>query len=318
MTGDRPALRLGLIGAGRWGSNYVRTIQAMTEAVLTRVSTKSSDVSALVGPECRVDRRWQSLVDAGDLDGVIIATPPRLHFQIARYALRHDLPVLVEKPLTMDVREARALQALAVDRGVPMLVDHVYLFHPAYRALRAELHGRRLLTITAQAGNDGPLRSDASVLWDYGPHDVAMCLDLVGETPTGISATRVEGRQVGDAFGEIIELRLEFPSGTKAELSLSNLLRNRTRYFSVVTGSDQLVFDDSGEDRVYREPSRTAGERRPIPYAAELPLTVAVREFGEAIVAKRPDEKAIQLAVDVVAVLARCAAALGQGDRQSG
>ena len=312
MASHRSPLRLGLIGAGRWGSNYVRTIQAAPDTILARVSTRRSDVSALVGPECRVDRRWRSLIEAGDLDGVIIATPPRLHFRMARHALSHDIPVLVEKPLTMNVREARTLQALALDRGVPMLVDHVYLYHPAYRALRGELRGRRPLTIVGTAGNDGPLRPDTPVLWDYGPHDVAMCLDLVGETPTRVNAKQLDRRAVGAAVGETIELRLEFSSGGKAELGLSNLLRNRTRLLSVRTGSELLVFDDSGETKLYREPVGASGQRQPIPYVAEPPLTVAIREFGEAIVTRRPDERSIELAVEVVAVLARCAAALKQ------
>ena len=37
--------------------------------------------------------------------------------------------------------------------------------------------------IAAVAGNRGPYREDVAVLWDWGPHDVAMALDLVGASP---------------------------------------------------------------------------------------------------------------------------------------
>jgi len=310
MIGHPSTLRLGLIGAGRWGSNYVRTIHAAPHAILTRISTKRSDVSALVGMECRVDRRWQSLIEAGDLDGVIIATPPRLHFRMAHYALSHDVPVLVEKPLTMDVGQARTLGALASEHGVPLLVDHVYLYHPAYRVLRSELRGKGPFRIESNAGNDGPHRPDTSVLWDYGPHDVAMCMDLVGETPTHVSARRLDRRGIGAAVAETLQLHFEFSTGDQADVSLSNQLRNRTRLLSVRTGSELLVFDDTAETKLYREPVGTSGRREPIPFVAEPPLTVAVREFGEAIVRRRSNVKDTNFATDVVAVLARCAAGL--------
>jgi predicted dehydrogenase len=310
MIGHRSTLRLGLIGAGRWGSNYVRTIEAAQDAILTRICTKRSDISALVGPECRVERRWQSLIEARDIDGVIIATPPRLHFRMAHYAMSHDIPVLVEKPLTMNVRQARTLGALALERGVPLLVDHVYLYHPAYRVLRSELRGKGPFRIESSAGDDGPYRPDTSVLWDYGPHDLAMCMDLVGETPTHVSARRLDRTAAGAAVAETLQLHLEFSTGDKADISLSNQLRNRTRLLSIRTGSELLVFDDSAEIKLYREPVGTSGRREPIPYIAEPPLTVAVREFGEAIVRRRSNVKDTSFATDVVAVLARCAAAL--------
>jgi predicted dehydrogenase len=237
---------------------------------------------------------------------------------MAHYAISHDLPVLVEKPLTMDVHEARTLRRLAMDRKVPLLVDHVYLYHPAYRALRRELGGKAPLTISGAAGNDGPFRPDAPVLWDYGPHDIAMCLDLVGATPSRVRAKRLDRRLVGGAIGETIQLHLEFPSGTKADLVISNLLNERSRLLSVDTGSERLVFDDSGEPKVYREAVGASRPSEPIPFVAEPPLAVAVREFLDAIVRGSPTEAEANLATEVVVTLARCAADLRRAHRRLG
>ena len=247
---------------------------------------------------------------------MIIATPPRLHFGMAHFALSRDIPVLVEKPLTMNVRQARMLGALALERGVPLLVDHVYLYHPAYRVLRSELRGKGPFSIESSAGNDGPYRPGISVLWDYGPHDVAMCMDLVGETPTHVSATRLDRRAIGAAVAETLQLHLEFSTGDKADITVSNQLRSRTRLLSMRAGSDLLVFDDTLETKLYREPAGASGQRVPIPYVVEPPLAVAVREFGDAIVRRRPTVKDTNFATDVVAVLARCAAALRPAARQ--
>jgi predicted dehydrogenase len=135
-------------------------------------------------------------------------------------------------------------------------------------------------------------------------------MDLVGEPPTHVSARRLDSRTIGAGVAETLQIHLEFSSGDTAEVSLSNQLRNRTRLLSIRTGSEVIVFDDSVETKLYREPVGNSGRREPIPYVAEPPLTVAVREFGEAIARRRPNVKDTNFAMDVVAVLARCAAAL--------
>ena len=151
--------------------------------------------------------------DSG-LDGIIIATPPALHAEMTRAAVACGTPVLVEKPLTLDEGEARALDSFVRDAGGLVIVDHVHLFHPAWRALKERLAGlgpvRSMRTVS---GGPGPDRDDATVLWDWGSHDVAMCLDLMGALPEHARARRLEKRR----HGEAVSLRLDFPGGVRAD-----------------------------------------------------------------------------------------------------
>ena len=286
------AVRLGLVGAGAWGRNYIRTVSGLANTRLACVASRNPETRKLISAECKVFSDWQALLDARP-DGVIIATPTPTHVPIALAAIDRGLPVLVEKPLTMIPGEARVLKSSAAAKGVLVMVEHTQLFHPAYRRLKSELPGLgRLKTLRAVAGRIGPFRRDTPVLWDWGSHDVAMCLDLVGAKPDRISAKIAERATIEGHQGESIQIELGFPSGVFASIRVSNILREKTRRLTAEGERGSLAYDASAP-------------------GGDLPLTVAVKEFSEAIATGSRDDRSIGLAVDVVEVLSKCAAALG-------
>lgn len=310
--------RLGLIGAGRWGRNYIRTIAGLDGVVLARLASRAPDAAALAGAGCAVSADWRDVVGADDLDGVIVAAPPAAHAEIARAAIEADLPVLVEKPLATTEAEAEALLAMAESRRALVMVDHTYLFHPAYRQMKREaLVLGTMKALRMAGGNWGPFRDDVSVLWDWGPHDVALCLDLAGERPVTVEAWRKDRRVTDDGLGEVLDLRLTFAGGLAADIRIGNLMDRRSRIVAADFGRHELVFSDGGGDALIRTDrpdgscrSAEGATAHPIPVADTPPLTVAVGAFAAAIRDRSADLSGLRLAVDVVSVLARCEAAL--------
>ena len=130
-------IRLGLIGAGRWGRNYIRTINGLPGVRLARLASRNPDSARLIPTGCSIFTDWREMLSSRDLDGVIVATPPHLHAEMAFAAIDAGLAVLIEKPLTLSVAEAHALRERARERGVLAMVDHTHLFNPAFRALKA-------------------------------------------------------------------------------------------------------------------------------------------------------------------------------------
>jgi predicted dehydrogenase len=186
------ALRLGLIGAGRWGRIYIRTIATMEDMTLAAVASSNPETSALLPPGCRLLQDWGAMINLPEVEAVIVATPPRLHFTMAKAALEAGKPVLIEKPFTCNMAEAEGLAALSRRSSVPLMVEHTHLHAPAFRALAALLPGMGgLLAIHARTNAEGPFRPDVPVLWDWGAHDIAMCLSLAG-MPSRCDARRLE------------------------------------------------------------------------------------------------------------------------------
>ncbi len=310
------ALRLGLIGAGQWGRHYIRTLAELDGVTLVRLAERGRIDPALVGDGVEIYSDWQSLLAAGSLDGVIVATPPAIHAEIARSAIEAGLPVLVEKPLTLSADEARDLLALARERAVPVIVDHTLLFHPAWptlkRRARALLPIRRIESI---AGNWGPFRMDVPVLWDWGPHDLAMLLNLLGQRPIEIDARREAPDGDAPGGGETVYLALRFAGDASAEVTLSNVLGAKTRRFEVRFRDRALVFDNLAAEPLTEHPlrDRSLGEGVSIPVAPELPLTRAVAAFADAIRRRRADLSSLALGVMVVELLEALDSRLGGG-----
>jgi predicted dehydrogenase len=299
-------LRLGLIGAGYWGQAYIKTIAKIPGLRLARVGSRNPATAQLVEKDCVVSTDWRELAHAGDLDGVIVCTPPKLHAQMVRSCLESGLCVLVEKPLTMDVSEAKELLELARKKKGYVLVDHIYLFHPAYIELKNRARGLGVPQLISSAGGRlGPFRDDAPPLWDCGSHDVALALDFMGENPKAAQATFRPQKQ-----GTLIDIRLDFTAGAQARLCVGNAFPARNRLFCVRFRDQALTLDDAGPRPLVLSEldqyGRPKGEGEDVKIEKALPLTRAVEAFAAAIRSGSKDLSSLELGVAVVDVLARC------------
>ena len=61
-------IRLGLIGAGRWGRNIARSLEGLDGIQLTRLASRRPESRALAGPDCIVSTDWREVTGASDLD----------------------------------------------------------------------------------------------------------------------------------------------------------------------------------------------------------------------------------------------------------
>ena len=282
-------LRLGLIGAGPWGRNYIRTIVGLGGLQLTRVASRNPGTASFVPPGCRVLADWRELVRDDDVDALIVAAPPAAHAEIALAAIDARRPVLIEKPLALDVPSAERVLSAAAERGVPVMVDHTHLFHPDYEVLkRAALERGPVRAVRTAAGGLGPYRADVGTLWDWGPHDVAMCLDLLGADPAAIEAELLESHPANGGRAERLRLSLLFAAGVRAEIELDTL-RAKHRSFNVQLDSGTLTYDGT-----------------PPPRAEDWPLARAVRAFAGSAAGGAGSLRSVELGVAVVRVLSRC------------
>src|ERR1700693_731568 len=121
-------LRVGVIGWGYWGPKIARNLDSLPQARVEGIADidHSRLGSALRDhPHARITTRIEDVL-ASDVDAVILATPVRTHYTLARAALLAGKHVLVEKPLTADVAEAEELIAVAQRMGRTLMVGHTF------------------------------------------------------------------------------------------------------------------------------------------------------------------------------------------------
>ena len=309
MAGN--GIRLGLIVAGRWGRNYIKTIATIDGPRLARLASRNPEIRSLVDEECIISNDWKEVAKAHDIDGVIVATPPALHAEMTCSAVARGQPVLVEKPLTLDLGQAQALRHFVTEAHGFVMVEHTLLFHPAYRALKELGSGLGpIRAIVAELGRRGPYRTDTPVLWDWGAHAVAFCLDMMGMPPEAAEAECLEQRVVENSHQENYLLRLTFPGNVSANFRIGNKMDKR-RCFTVHFDTAILVFDDLVPAKLTRHPPTVdftdpQGPGEAIDVPPTLPLEVAVREFSQAITGQSRDLASLDLGVAVISVLADC------------
>ena len=316
-TSSSESLNLGLIGAGPWGRNYIKTIKGLKGITLSRLASRNPESARLVGPGCEIHQDWREMIKTNDLDGVIVATPPARHAEMTLAAVDRGLPVLVEKPLTLDVGEAEAVLDRARSKGAIVLVDHIHLYSAAWEALKRE--GVRLgpiRTIAAKAGRWGIFRPGTPVLWDWGSHYAAMCINLLGRVPENVRARRIESREVEDAKrkkkGEVLELDLDFGDAA-ASITIGNLFSEKIQLFSVAFDGGELIYDDCAKEKLILNPA-PGYSGQPLALSGGLPLERAVLALAAAIALGSPDVDDLELGLDVVRTLARLEETLIPGE----
>jgi len=240
---------LAIIGAGRWGSNWVRTLSGLPQAelrsicdlneqTLQRLNEQYPSVHTTTNP----DDLWQD--DA--LDGVVIATIAPTHFELAKQALLAGKHVMVEKPMTLTTREAVELTELSRLRGRVLMVGHLLEYHPAVLYIKELIDEGDLgdvYYLYSQRLNLGTVRRDENAWWSLAPHDISVACRLLDGNPLSVQCRgqRVVQRHVEDVvFGT-----LEFTGGKLAHIHVSWLDPHKTRKLTVVGSKRMVVFDDT-------------------------------------------------------------------------
>jgi predicted dehydrogenase len=239
-------LKVGVVGAGAWGRNHVRTVAGLAEAELAAVCDADAKVRE------RVARQYPAALVTGDLgallgavDAVIVASPAATHASIARQVVEAGKPVLVEKPFALNTEDAVSVARLAAERKVPVLAGHLLVYHPAVDRLRELVQTGELGKVFYLYGlrvNLGQVRKDENALWSFGPHDVSVALYLLGEQPVRVAAHGKSYLQ--PAIEDVVFLTMEFGSGVLAHVQLSWLDPHKERKLTVVGAKKMVVFDD--------------------------------------------------------------------------
>lgn len=135
--------RIGIIGTGWWATYaHLPSLTSYPRANVAAIADPSPERLAQAAEHFGIGSQfadYRAMLDRGDLDGVVVATPHATHYAIAREVLQHGLPLLVEKPMVLAAREARDLVQLAEQHGVPLVIGYPYHFVEQHARLRARI-----------------------------------------------------------------------------------------------------------------------------------------------------------------------------------
>ncbi|MFT7616518.1 MAG: UDP-2-acetamido-3-amino-2,3-dideoxy-glucuronate N-acetyltransferase [Planctomycetota bacterium] len=236
-----------LYGAGRWGRNLARCFHKL--GVLVAVVDPSKKCRRFITeeygiPAFAIDSDMPEIL-ASEINAVAIATPAATHTYLAMRSMDLGRDVFVEKPMALDLDDAKSLQAEALRRGRLLMIGHILLYHPAIKKLKYLIASGDLGDIRYVYSNRlnlGTVRTEENILWSFAPHDIAVILHLMDAEPSHVQATGGSWLQPG--IKDVTVTHLDFPQGQKAHVFVSWLHPFKEQKLVVVGSQKMAVFDD--------------------------------------------------------------------------
>ena len=281
-------IRVAVVGAGEFGRNHVRVWRELPGAELVGVvdanAARAEKIAAEFGT--RAIRDIQSLAAEG-VQAVSLAVPTKEHSRIGCQLLDSGLDVLVEKPMAASLSEADALIASATRNRRVLQVGHLERFNPAITAVQ-KIVSRPMFFEVHRLGIFTPRSLDIDVVYDVMIHDLDILLSLVNSPVVDLKAV---GIPVMTDKVDIAQARIEFESGTVANLTASRVSTERVRKMRFFQEHEYVSLDFTRQDvlRVRVE----AGGAQPeikfeqVPTIPEEPLHAELREFLECVRTRR-------------------------------
>ncbi|MBP7014710.1 MAG: Gfo/Idh/MocA family oxidoreductase [Steroidobacteraceae bacterium] len=232
-------VRTAVIGVGYLGRFHAQKYASLPAAELVAVVDSSAGNREQVAAEtgCRAVADYRDIL--GEIDAVSIATPTPLHYPIAQQCLERGVHVLVEKPITTTLEEARSLVDTAARAGRVLQVGHLERFNAAILALEGTLGTPRFV----ESHRLAPFKergTDVNVVLDLMIHDIDLIQSLVGAPIASIDAV---GASVFSAGLDIANARIRYANGCVANTTASRVSMKMERKLRVFQDDAYISID---------------------------------------------------------------------------
>ena len=260
-----------IIGCGRVAEKHLKAISKLKGllALAAVVDTNPESAKRLLGSvkgfaNTKVYNDYKTAIEEVKPSIVSVTVPSGLHYQIAKYAMEHGCNLLLEKPMTMSVSEAREIFELSQKTGLKIAMGHIYRYLPIVGLVRQDIAEGKYGKVThgtiyvrwghgedyySSAAWRGTWKSDGGALMNQTIHAIDLLVWLMGSEPEEASAMiaqrirNIEAEDLGMAV-----LRLENGALAQIEGTTATIPSKHTAEFSVFCENGQLSMGlDSGK-----------------------------------------------------------------------
>jgi predicted dehydrogenase len=241
-------IRIAQIGYGYWGPNLLRNFMSLENATVDLlVDSQQGRLNQAVAlfPSLKISTSADEAFTNTDVDAVVVATPVFTHFELAKRALLSGKHVLLEKPMTANVAQAKELIDLALQKGKLLMVDHTFLYTGAVekmKALKEEGTLGDLKYFDSTRINLGLIQQDVNVLWDLAPHDISVLDYLSDELPVSVNATGVS--HIHNGIENVAYLTVNYQNNFIAHFNCSWSSPVKIRMMLLGGSEKMVVFND--------------------------------------------------------------------------
>ncbi|MFH1850494.1 MAG: Gfo/Idh/MocA family oxidoreductase [archaeon] len=245
-------VKIGVIGAGMWGKNHVRTLSGLdcNLAGLADINPAAEKMAAEFGISYHRDYRDM----LKEVDAVTVAVPTDLHYGIVKECLRQKKHVMVEKPITLESEKARELVSIAKNANLILSVGYLYRFNASVVKLKELLKDAgRIQYITGRYIHSmKPPRKDSGAIFNLGIHLVDILNFILEERPVRVFSKKINcvAREREDSAVILLDYGEYFAN---LEVSCCHPLKRRDMW---IIAEKQKIYADFFEQTVTVHPIR--------------------------------------------------------------
>ena len=231
-------IRIGVIGLGYLGKFHYQKYKANKHVNLTSVvDTDKENYSIIKGKDVLMFEKYQDIVDK--VDAVSIVTPTVTHYKLAKFFLDNRVHVLLEKPMTETVAQAKKLNAIAKKNKCVLQIGHLEQFNPAIRKLRKSVCKPQFIEVHRLC-QFNPRANDVDVVLDLMIHDIDIVLSIVNKK---IESIEVSGKKILTNLTDIANVRIKFKDNIVANLTASRISTKNERKMRIFSNNSYYSID---------------------------------------------------------------------------
>lgn len=243
-------VKMGLIGLGRMGQYHLNLYDEITEVELVGLCDVDSDVVAKLSEKHDVigTSDYKDFLDK--VDAVTIAAPTRYHYEIAKDCLEAGKHVLVEKPITTDLKQAEELFEIAEKNKVVLNIGHVERFNGAVQELKNIIDNPHLIE-SRRVGPFVERMKNDSIILDLMIHDIDIILNMMDQEVVDVKAT---GSAIYSELPDFANVSIVFENNAVANILVSRITQKKDRTMSISQEEAFINLDYTNQDiNIYRK-----------------------------------------------------------------
>jgi UDP-2-acetamido-3-amino-2,3-dideoxy-glucuronate N-acetyltransferase len=245
MTNNQVS-NIALVGCGYWGKNLCRNFHALDALnCVVDATVNGQAVARSIATGAQVTDSLDKVLRNDQIQGIALATPAETHAELAIKAMLAGKDVFVEKPMALTLEDAEKIKQVAEETDRILMVGHLLEYHPVVLKLHKLISSGELGKVNyiySNRLNFGKVRTEENALWSFAPHDVAVILRLIGQSPVEVSACGGSYLTKGIADTSISNLR--FSDETRAHIFVSWLHPFKEQRLVVIGDKKMAIFDD--------------------------------------------------------------------------
>ncbi len=303
-------IKVGVIGVGYFGQFHAEKYARMEDVELVGVVDIDPSRARAVAKEVRTQPFFHHSEILDRVQAVSIAVPTPLHHGIATDFLIRGIDVLLEKPISKDLKEAEALIDLAESKGLILQVGHLEQFNGPLLALEGIIQNPMFI----ESNRLGPFLTrgtDIDIVLDLMIHDIDIILSWVDARVKWFHAV---GIPVLTPHIDIANVRIEFENGCTANLTASRVSREKVRKIRLFQPNGYLSIDFLTQKVVFASKKESPRKEafpeilvQKIPVKKVDPLEIEIQSFLQCVRNRKPPrvsgkdgKRALELALQII------------------